>query len=70
MEEDAKRLNLRHDAVRTCHSYYRDMRLIHEYFDCDPAKLNEAQIRDYFIFVKTLTSEPFFMLMLFALTKQ
>ena len=36
MEEYAKRLNLRHDSVRTCHSYYRAMRLIHEHFDCGP----------------------------------
>ena len=54
MEEYAKRLNLRHDAVRTCHSYYRDMQLIHKHFDCDPASLNEEQIRDYFLYVKTV----------------
>jgi len=54
MEEYAKRLNLRHDAVRTCHSYYRDMRLVHEHFDCDPATLCEQQLRDYFLYVKTV----------------
>lgn len=53
MAEFAKRLTLRHDANRTRHSYYRDLRLIHEHFDCDPATLTEEQIRDYLLFVKT-----------------
>jgi len=53
MHEFAKLLTLRHDANRTRHSYYRDMRLIHEYFKCDPATLSEDQVRDYFLYVKT-----------------
>lgn len=54
MAEFAKRLALRHDALRTRHSYYRDMRLIHEHFGCDPAKLSETQLRDYLLHVKTV----------------
>lgn len=54
MAEFAKRLALRHDALRTRHSYYRDMRLIHEHFRCDPAKLTETQLRDYFLYVKAV----------------
>jgi len=53
MAEFAKRLTLRHDANRTRHSYYRDLRLIHEHFGCDPATLTEEQVRDYLLFVKT-----------------
>ena len=52
MEEFAKRLSLRHDSARTRHSYYRSLRLIQEYFMCDPALLSEEQIRDYFLYVK------------------
>ena len=52
MEEFAKRLSLRHDSNRTCHSYYRSLRLIQEHFSCDPALLVEEQIRDYFLYVK------------------
>lgn len=48
----AASLALRHDANRTCHAYYRQVRLIHEHFDCDPALLTEEQLRDYFLFVK------------------
>lgn len=54
MGEFAKLLALRYDAPRTRHSYYRDMRLIHEYFGCDPAKISEAQLRDYLLHVKTV----------------
>ncbi|HVZ61780.1 MAG TPA: tyrosine-type recombinase/integrase, partial [Terriglobales bacterium] len=34
------------------HSYYRQLRLIHQHLGCDPAKITEAQLRDYFLFVK------------------
>ena len=54
MEEYAKRLSLRYDAVRTCHAYYRAMRLVHEHFGCDPASLGEDQFRDYLVYVKTV----------------
>ena len=48
----AKALALRYDANRTRHCYYRQVRLIHEHFALDPALLTEAQLRDYFLFVK------------------
>jgi integrase/recombinase XerD len=45
-------LALRYDANRTRHAYYRHLRLIHQYFSCDPDSITEAQLRDYFLFVK------------------
>jgi integrase/recombinase XerD len=52
MKDFAELLALRYDVSRTRHSYYRDVRLIHEHFDEDPAGLDERQVRDYFLFVK------------------
>jgi integrase/recombinase XerD len=52
MARFAQQLALRYDANRTRHAYYRQMRLIHEHFDCDPSQLTESQIRDYFLFIK------------------
>jgi site-specific recombinase XerD len=53
MSRLADHLALGYDANRTRHSYYRQVRLMHQHFDyCDPATLTEAQVRDYFIFVK------------------
>ena len=52
MREFARLLALRYEALRTRHSYYRDLRLIHEHFGCDPALLSEAQITDYLVHVK------------------
>jgi len=48
----ADHLALAYDANRTRHSYYRQLRLIHQHFSCDPATITEAQLRDYFLFVK------------------
>src|SRR6185503_11785003 len=48
----AQALALRYDANRTRHAYYRQLRLLHEHFACDPAQLTEAQLRDYFLFIK------------------
>jgi integrase/recombinase XerD len=48
----AQALALRYDANRTRHAYYRQLRLLHEYFACDPALLTETQLRDYFLFIK------------------
>lgn len=48
----AKALALRYDANRTRHAYYRQLRLLHDYFTCDPAQLTESQLRDYFLFIK------------------
>ncbi len=53
MKRFAEHLALRYDAARTRHSYYRDLRLIQEYFDADPAGLTEEQFRDYILWVKT-----------------
>jgi len=52
MARFAQALALRYDANRTRHSYYRQIRLIGERVSCDPATLSEAQLRDYFLFVK------------------
>ena len=54
MERFAKHLALHFDAPRTRHSYYRQMRLIHEFCQCDPAAITEEMLRDYFLHVKTL----------------
>jgi integrase/recombinase XerD len=48
----AELLALRYDANRTRHAYYRQLRLIHEYFGTDPIALSETQLRDYFLWVK------------------
>jgi integrase/recombinase XerD len=45
-------LALHYDANRTRHAYYRQLRLLHQHFTCDPAAITEAQLRDYFLFVK------------------
>jgi site-specific recombinase XerD len=52
LAEYARLLVLRYDRLRTRHSYYRDMRLVAEHFDCDPATLSESQLTDYFVFRK------------------
>jgi integrase/recombinase XerD len=52
MESYAQILALRYDEVRTRHSYYRHMRLIHEHFDGDPAGLGEDHMREYLLHVK------------------
>jgi integrase/recombinase XerD len=52
MAQFAKALALRYDANRTRHAYYRQLRLLHEHFACDPALLTESQLRDYFLFIK------------------
>lgn len=50
----AKHLALHFDAPRTRHSYYRQIRLIHEQSQCDPAAMSEEMLRDYFLHVKTV----------------
>ena len=50
----AKHLALHFDAPRTRHSYYRQLRLIHEQCQCDPAAITEEILRDYFLHVKTV----------------
>ena len=53
MKRLAQLLALRFDMIRTRHSWYRAMRLLHEHFGCDPAALTEDQLRDYILHVKT-----------------
>lgn len=50
----AKHLALHFDAPRTRHSYYRQIRLVHEFCEIDPASITEEMLRDYFLHVKTL----------------
>ena len=50
----ARHLALQFDAPRTRHSYYRQLRLIHEHSQCDPADMTEEMLRDYFLHVKTV----------------
>jgi len=52
MARFADHLALSYDANRTRHSYYRQLRLIHQHLGCDPINITEAQLRDYFLFVK------------------
>ena len=52
MADFARLLALRYSALRTRHSYYRDLRLVQEHFGCDPAMLSEAQLTDYLLHVK------------------
>jgi integrase/recombinase XerD len=52
MARFAEFLALHYDANRTRHAYYRQLRLVHEHLHSDPASITEAQLRDYFIFVK------------------
>ena len=54
LRDYAQLLALRYDQSRTRHSYYRQLRLLSDHYDCDPATLSESQVRDYFLHVKTL----------------
>jgi integrase/recombinase XerD len=50
----AQLLALRYERGRTRHSYYRQVRLLSEYFGVDPATLGEDQLREYLLHVKTV----------------
>lgn len=52
MKRYAGFLGLHYERARTRHAYYRDMRLLHEHFGQDPERLEESQVRDYFLHVK------------------
>lgn len=54
MRRFAEFLVLRFNAPRTRHSYYRQMRLIHEFCRIDPATITEDGLRDYILYVKTV----------------
>jgi len=53
MAKFADYLALHYGANRTRHAYYRQLRLLHESCQADPATLAESQLRDYFINLKT-----------------
>src|SRR5690242_1410181 len=52
MAQFADLLALHYDANRTRHAYYRQLRLLHQHFTSDPSTITEAQLREYFLFVK------------------
>ncbi|MBP7949286.1 MAG: tyrosine-type recombinase/integrase [Verrucomicrobiales bacterium] len=54
MRRFAEFLALRFNTPRTRHSYYRQMRLVHEFCQCDPAAIREERLRDYLLHVKTI----------------
>lgn len=53
MKQFAEFLTLRFDTSRTRHSYYRQMRLVHEFCACDPSNITEELYRNYILHVKT-----------------
>src|SRR5512143_2891579 len=52
MARFAEHLALSYTATPPRHSYYRQLRLIHQHLGCDPATISESHLRDYFLFVK------------------
>jgi site-specific recombinase XerD len=54
MKRFAEFLVLQFDKPRTRHSYYRQMRLVHEFCSTDPEKITEQQFRDYILYIKTI----------------
>jgi integrase len=54
MRRFAELLALRFDTPRTRHSYYRQMRLVHEHCEIDPATIDEDRFRGYILHVKTV----------------
>jgi integrase len=54
MKRFAGHLVLEFDAPRTRHSYYRQMRLVHEFANRDPLDNTEEGLRDYFLHLKTI----------------
>jgi integrase/recombinase XerD len=53
LKDFADQLALRYDHSRTRQSYYRQLRLITEHFQADPATLDEGSLRDYILYLKT-----------------
>ena len=53
MRQFAEFLALRFNTPRTRHSYYRQMRLVHEFCACDPSLITEELYRNYVLHVKT-----------------
>ncbi len=55
MQRFAQDLHLRGLGDRSCHSYYRQIRLISDHYDhADPASLDEDQVRSYIIYLKSV----------------
>ena len=54
MKRFAEFLVLQFDKSRTRHSYYRQMRLVHEFCKTDPEKITEQQFRNYILYIKTI----------------
>ena len=55
MQRFAQDLSLSGLGDRSCHSYYRQIRLISEHFDqVDPASLDEDHVRSYIIHLKSV----------------
>ena len=52
MQQFAEFLVLRFDTSRTRHSYYRQMRLVHDFCTCDPALITEELYRSYILHIK------------------
>jgi len=53
MKRFAEFLVLQYDKSRTRHSYYRQMRLVHEFCSTDPEKITEQEFRNYILHIKT-----------------
>ena len=54
MKRFAEFLVLQYDKPRTRHSYYRQMRLVHEFCSADPEKITEQEFRNYILHIKTI----------------
>ena len=52
MQQFAEFLALLFDTSRTRHSYYRQLRLVHQFCACDPAVITEEHYRNYILHVK------------------
>lgn len=48
----AEHLKLKDLRTRSCISYYRDMRLLHEHFGKNPKYLTQKQVRSYIVHIK------------------
>ena len=51
LRDYAQLLALRYDQGRTRHAYYRQLRLLADHFDRDPATLTEDRLRAYFLWL-------------------
>ena len=52
MKRFAEHLALGNSMPRARHCYHRDLRLVQEYFNADPATLTEDQFRGYILYVR------------------